>query len=166
MEKKFIQLNDNKDVLKLWIKTKDGKETGEYLEFNLEDIELLDTLQKMNDETNKNYQWIKNQITIIEKKQDFKKKNKIMTNNEEMKYNAIKQYYKKQKDIFNMFLGENGVEKLLYGRKFDWETLEEINNIIKNQISPQLNITMDNITNKIKNKYKIEMKSDDIEVVE
>lgn len=166
MEKKFIQLSDNKDVLKLWIKTKDGKETGEYLEFNLEDIELLDTLQKMNDETNKNYQWIKSQITIIEKKQDFKKKNKIMTNNEEMKYNAIKQYYKKQKDIFNMFLGENGVEKLLYGRKFDWETLEEVNNIIKNQISPQLNITMDNITNKIKNKYKIEMKSDNIEVVE
>ena len=65
-----------------------------------------------------------------------------------------------------MFLGENGVEKLLYGRKFDWETLEEVNNIIKNQISPQLNITMDNITNKIKNKYKIEMKRDDIEVVE
>lgn len=166
MEKKFIQLNDNKDVLKLWIKTKDGKETGDFLEFNLEDIELLDTLQRMNDETNKNYQWIKSQITIIEKKQDFKKKNKIMTNNEEMKYNAIKQYYKKQKDIFNMFLGENGVEKLLYGRKFDWETLEEVNNIIKNQISPQLNITMDNITNKIKNKYKIEMKNDDIEVVE
>ena len=166
MEKKFIQLNDNKDVLKLWIKTKDGKETGKYLEFNLEDIELLDTLQKMNDETNKNYQWIKSQITIIEKKQDFKKKNKIMTNNEEMKYNAIKQYYKKQKDIFNMFLGENGVEKLLYGRKFDWETLEEVNNIIKNQISPQLNITMDNITNKIKNKYKMEIKTDDVEVVE
>lgn len=165
MEKKFIQIEENKDVLKLWIKTKNGKETGDFLEFNLEDIELLDTLQKMNDETNKNYQWINNQITIIDKKQDFKKKNKIMTNNEEMKYNAIKQYYKKQKDIFNMFLGENGVEKLLYGRKFDWETLEEVSNIIKNQISPQLNVTMDNITNKIKNKYKIEIKKDNIEVV-
>lgn len=165
MEKKFIQIEENKDVLKLWIKTKDGKETGDFLEFNLEDIELLDTLQKMNDETNKNYQWINNQITIIDKKQDFKKKNKIMTNNEEMKYNAIKQYYKKQKDIFNMFLGENGVEKLLYGRKFDWETLEEVSNIIKNQISPQLNVTMDNITNKIKNKYKMEIKTDNIEVV-
>lgn len=166
MEKKFIQLDDNKDVLKLWIKSKDGKETGEYLEFNLEDIELLDTLQKMKDETNKNYQWIKSQFVIIEKKQDFKKKNKIMSNNEEMKYNAIKQYYKKQKDIFNMFLGENGVEKLLYGRKFDWETLEEVSNIIEKQISPQLNITMDNITNKIKNKYKMEIKTDNIEVVE
>lgn len=166
MEKKFIQINENEDVLKLWIKTKDGKETGEYLEFNLEDIELLDTLQKMKDETSKNYQWIKSQFVIIDKKQDFKKKNKIMTNNEEMKYNAIKQYYKKQKDIFNMFLGKNGVEKLLYGRKFDWETLEEVNNIIEKQISPQLNITMDNITNKIKNKYKMEIKTDNIEVVE
>jgi hypothetical protein len=166
MEKKFIQISENEDVLKLWIKTKDGKETGEYLEFNLEDIELLDTLQKMKDETSKNYQWIKSQFVIIDRKQDFKKKNKIMSNNEEMKYNAIKQYYKKQKDIFNMFLGENGVEKLLYGRKFDWETLEEVSNIIEKQISPQLNITMDNITNKIKNKYKMEIKTDNIEVVE
>ena len=152
-EKKYIQLDDNKDVLKLWIKTKDGQETGDYLEFNLEDIELLDTLQKMQDETTKNHQWIKSQFVIIDKKQDFKKKNKLMSNNEEMKYQAIKKYYQKQKDIFNMFLGENGVEKLLYGRKFDWQTLEEISKIIETQISPQLHITMDNITNKIKNKY-------------
>lgn len=152
-EKKYIQLYENKDILKLWIKTKDGKETGDFLEFNLEDIELLDTLQKMNDETNKNAQWLKNQILIIDKKQDFKKKNKIMSNNEEMKYKAIKEYYKKQKDIYNMFLGENGVEKLLYGRKLDWDTLEEISKIIQEQISPQLDVTMDSITNKIKEKY-------------
>lgn len=152
-EKKYIQLYENKDILKLWIKTKDGKETGDFLEFNLKDIELLDTLQKMNDETNKNAQWLKNQILIIDKKQDFKKKNKIMSNNEEMKYKAIKEYYKKQKDIYNMFLGENGVEKLLYERKLDWDTLEEISKIIQEQITPYLNLTMDSIANKIKEKY-------------
>ena len=39
MAENFIQLNKN-DTLKLGIRTEDGKDTGEFLEFNLEDIEL------------------------------------------------------------------------------------------------------------------------------
>lgn len=162
-EKKFIQLGESTNTLKLWIKTKDGKETGEFLEFNLKDIELLDRYQKMADEDNKNKQWIKNQFVIINNKQDFKKKGKIMSNNEEQKYKAILQYYKKQKEIYDLFLGEGGVDKLLYGRKFEWETLVEIEKIIKEQIAPNLNITMDNITNEIKNKYGFDNKGDVLE---
>ena len=44
MEKKFIRLNNSDDVLRLYIETKEGKETGEYLEFDMEDIDLLDNL--------------------------------------------------------------------------------------------------------------------------
>lgn len=39
MTDNFIKLNKS-DVLTLGIKTNDGKETGEFLEFDLEDIEL------------------------------------------------------------------------------------------------------------------------------
>ena len=155
MEKKFIKLNNSDDVLRLHIQTKEGKETGEYLEFDMEDIDLLDNLQKMKDEIIKNRNWLRNQFTIIEKKQDFTQKNKLMSNNEKMKYDALKSFYKKQKDIYSLFLGENGVDKLLYGRKFEWETMEEIDQIIDKQILPLLNISFDNITKKVKEKYKI-----------
>lgn len=158
-EKKFIQLGESTNILTLWIKTKDGKETGEKLEFDLKDIELLERYQKMADEDNKNKQWIQSQFVIIDKKQDFKKKGKIMSNNEEEKYKAILQYYKKQKEIYDLFLGEGGVDKLLHGRKFEWETLTEIEKIIKEQIAPNLNITMENITNEIKSKYGFNVES-------
>ena len=165
MEKKYIKLNNSDDVLRLYIQTKDGKETGEYLEFDMEDIDLLDNLQKMQNDLVKNHNWLKNQFTIIEKKQDFTKKGNLMSNNEKMKYDALKSFFNKQKEIYNIFLGENGVEKLLYGRKFEWNTMNEINEIIEKQISPYLDITMKSITDKIKNKYgQVEIK-EEIEVV-
>ena len=40
MTDNVIKLNKN-NILRLKIETADGKDTGEYLEFDLEDIELL-----------------------------------------------------------------------------------------------------------------------------
>lgn len=160
--KDFITINNKtSNVLTLWIKTKDGKETGEKIEFNLKDIELIDRFQKAFDEQTKNKNWIKNQLAIISKKQDFKKKGQLMSNNEKMEYEAIKTFYKKQKDIYDEILGKGGVDKLLYGRPLEWETLIEIETIITEQISPKLDITMKNITNEIKNKYKFDIKNNE-----
>lgn len=157
----IITIGESTNVLRLSIYTKDGKDTGEKLVFNLKDIELLDRLQKMWDEHKKNYNWINSQIKIIEKKQDFKKKGQIMSNNEKMQYDALKTYYKKQIEIYDMFLGKGGCYKLLYGRPMEWETLVEIETIIKEQIEPKLDITMDNITKEIKNKYKFDIKNNE-----
>ena len=66
-EEKYIQLGKSTNVLRLWIKTENGEKTGEYLEFNMKDIELLDRYQRMQDEFNKNQQWIQNQFVIIDK---------------------------------------------------------------------------------------------------
>lgn len=164
MDKKYIKLNNSDDVLRLYIQTKEGKETGEFIEFDMEDIDLLDKLDKMQDDLIKNHNWLKNQFIIINKKEDFVKKGKIMSNNEKMKYDALKSFYNKQKEIYNLFLGENGVEKLLYGRKFEWKTMEEIDKIIKEQIAPYLDITMKNITDKVKNKYS-NVKKEEIEII-
>lgn len=156
----YIQLNKS-NVLKLGIKTEDGKDTGEYLEFDLEDIELPMRYQTLLEEDKKNMQYLKNQITIIDKKQDHKGK-KLMSANEEAKIKVLNEFYKKEVDIYNMFLGENGVQKLLNGRKIGWTTLQEIGEIIEKQIQPRLEINMKSIEDKIKSKYKTN-KSDVIE---
>lgn len=163
MEELKIVLNNSEDIKRFYVYTKDGKKTGEHLDFDLEDIELIDRLDRIYNKILKNQQWIKNEMTIIEKKQDFKKKNSLMSNNEKLKYEAIKKYYNEQRNAFDLFLGENGVEKLLYGRKFEWGTLNEISEIISNQIYPQLKISMKNITEKVKEKYKKPIENDVLE---
>lgn len=163
MEELKIVLNNSEDIKRFYVYTKDGKKTGEHLDFDLEDIELIDRLDRIYNKILKNQQWIKNEMTVIDKKQDFKKKNSLMSNNEKLKYEAIKKYYNEQRNAFDLFLGENGVEKLLYGRKFEWGTLNEISEIISNQIYPQLKISMKNITEKVKEKYKNKIENDVLE---
>lgn len=142
----------NENILKLEIVDELGNSTGEYLEFDLEDIELPFKYQEIIERLKKSRQNLKNQFTIIEKKQDHKGK-KLMSSNEEEKLKALNNFYKEQVEIYNIFLGENGVQKLLNGRKLRWTTLSEIDELIEKQIAPQLNITMGDITKKIKSKY-------------
>ena len=165
MTDNFIKLNKD-DVLRLGIKTHDGKDTGEYLEFDLEDIELPLKYQELVEKDKKNKEQLKNQLLIIDKRKDVKGK-KLLTKNEEDKIKALNDFFNKEKEIYNMFLGERGVEKLLNGRKLGWTSLQEIDNIINKQISPYLDIRMDRITDKIKGKYKpVEEQTEQAEVLE
>ena len=152
MTDNVIKLNKN-NILRLKIETADGKDTGEYLEFDLEDIELLLRYQELLEKDKKNKEWLRNQVLIINKREDVQGK-KMLTKNEEDTIKALRDFFNKEIEVYNMFLGENGVQKLLNGRKVNWDTLKEIDLIIEKQIVPQLNITMDKITDKIKNKYK------------
>lgn len=142
----------NENILKLEIVDEKGNSTNEYLEFDLEDIELPFKYQEIIERLKKSRQNLKNQFTIIEKKQDHKGK-KLMSSNEEEKLKALNNFYKEQVEIYNIFLGENGVQKLLNGRKLRWTTLSEIDELIEKQIAPQLDLTMEDITKKIKSKY-------------
>lgn len=151
MTDNFIQLSKG-NVLTLKIRTAEGKETGEVLEFDLEDIELPLRYQDLLDKDKKNKENLRNQILIIDRRQDVKGK-KLLSKNEEDKYKALNDFFKKEAEIYNMFLGERGVEKMLNGRKLGWFTLGEIDKIITEQILPHLDLTMDSITNKIKEKY-------------
>lgn len=154
---KYIQLNKT-NILKLGIRDYEGNETGEYLEFDLEDIEIPLRYQELLEKEKKNRTWIKNQFLIIDKKQDVKGK-KLMSKNEEEKIRVLNEFFKKEVEIYNMFLGENGVQKLLNGRKIGWTTLDEIDEIIIKQIVPHLDLNMEKISDKIKNKYnKVEIK--------
>ena len=156
MTDNFIQLEKD-EVLRLGIKTNDGKDTGEFLEFDLEDIELPLKYQELIEKDKKNKEWLRNQFLIIEKRQDVKGK-QLLSKNEEDKIKAINDFLKKETEIYNIFLGENGVQKLLNGDKLKWSSLKTIDEIITKQIMPRLNINMNKITDKIKEKYSDALK--------
>ena len=153
MKDNYIQLKDYEDILVLPIKTSKGEDTGNYLEFDLEDVEVPLKYQDMIEKDKKNREYLKNQIFIIDKRQDVKGK-KILSKNQEDRIKAVIDFFKKEKEVYDMFLGEGGVDKILNGRKFHWDTLQEISEIIDQQIAPKLDISMKKISEKIKNKYK------------
>ena len=151
MTDNYIQLNKN-DVLRLGIKDSEGNPTGEYLEFDLEDIELPIRYQDLLEQEKKNMERLRNTTLIIDKRQDVKGK-KLLSKNEEDEIRATIDFFKKETEIYNMFLGENGVQKLLNGRKFNWGTLGEINQIIDKQILPHIDFKIENIADKVAKKY-------------
>ena len=148
----YIQLKENENILKLRIRDEERNDTGEFLEFNLEDIELPLKYQDAVEQEKKNRMYCKNQLDIINKKQDHKGK-KLLSSKEEETIKAMVEFYKKEVEIYNIFLGENGVQKLLNGRQLSWSTLEEIDEIIKTSILPKLEINSQNIREKIVSKY-------------
>ena len=158
MEAEVFTKSDNtiqlkkKDVVKFKILDEDGNDTGEELEFDMGDIELPLRLQDLIEEDKLNRANLKNRFIVIDKKQDHKGK-KMLSSNEEEKIKAMKDFLNKEVEIYNMFLGENGVQKLLYGRKLSWDTLSEINDIITDVITPKLDISLNNMTKRIKEKY-------------
>ncbi len=151
MTDNVIKLNNN-DILRLEIETQDGEKTGECLEFDLTDIELPLIYQELIEKDKKNKAYLKNMLAIIEKRQDVKGK-KLLSKNEEDSIRAVREFFKKEEEIYNMFLGQNGVKKLLNGRKLSIATLDEIDEIIEKQIAPYLDNKMEKIQDKIKQKY-------------
>lgn len=158
MKDNFIQLGKS-DVLTLKIKTDTGEFTGEALTFDLSDPDLLLRYQDLIEQDKKNWQNTRNKIVIIEKQQDHKGK-KLLSSNQEAKIRATSEFFKREQEIFDMFLGDGGTEKLLNGRKFSWDTMAEIKKIILEQIAPYLDKTMDNLTKKIKQEYGTDIFSD------
>jgi hypothetical protein len=148
----YIQIKNDGDILELKIVDEKGHETGESLVFNLEDIELPIKYQQIIEDDKKARLDLKNQFIIIDKKQDHKGK-KLLSANEEAKIKALQEFYKKEVQIYNMFLGERGVEKLLNGRELSWSTLDYIDELINKYIMPKIKVSAESIKNKIMKKY-------------
>lgn len=151
MTENYIQLNKS-NIIRLGIRTADGKETGEFLEFDFEDLELPLRYQELLEKDKKNREWARNQIRIIEKREDVKGK-KLFSKNQEDEIKVVNEFFKKEVEVYNMFLGENGVQKLLNGRKLGWTTLDEIDELIEKYISPHIKTSQESIEKKIKEKY-------------
>lgn len=149
-QENFIQLKKD-NILKIGIKTFDGIATGEYLEFDLEDIDLALRLNECEKRHRNNIKNLKYQYIIIDKKQDKKGKN-LVSWKEEEKLKALKKFYEEEEKALDLFLGKNGTKKILNGRKPYYSMYEDISEILE-PILPKLKIRVDDITAKIEEKY-------------
>ena len=160
----YIQIKEKNTII-LGIKDKEGNDTGEVLKFQMNDINLPLRYQELLEKDKRNKTELRNQLLIIDKRQDVKGK-KLMSKNEEDKIKALNDFFKKETEVYNMFLGENGVQKLLNGRKLGWTSLQEIDEIITKQVAPYLDLNMTKITEKVKKKYGIPETKEEVEVLE
>ena len=147
----FIQIKKN-NVLKIGIKDENGVETGEFLEFDMDDIELPLRINKCDIEHRKNIKTLQNYFTIIDKKED-KKGKYVLSWKEEEKIKCLKKFYEDEMKVLDMFLGEGGTKKLLNGRNPYYSMYEDIEQMLE-QIMPLLKKSMININDTIKQKYK------------
>lgn len=146
----FIQLKKS-NILRIGIKDENGNDTGEHLEFDMEDIELPLRLNECEARHRKNLEFLKMQFVIIDKKED-KKGKFILSWKEEEKLKVLQEFYKREMEALDLFLGQNGTNKLLNGRKPYYSMYEDINDMLV-PILPKLKLKADDIANKIKEKY-------------
>lgn len=141
-------------TLKFNIIDSDGNDTGNFLEFDLEDVELPINIIKAQVEHEKNKNWIKTKFIAIEKKED-KSGKYVISQKEEEKVKALKEYFEKEIKALNLFLGDGAIEKLLNGRKPYLNMFEDI----CEELEPIMPIIEENVQSAkdiIINKYKKE----------
>lgn len=146
----FIQLKKD-NILRIGIKTADGKDTGEHLEFDMEDVELPLRINECEAQHRKNINDLRMKTLLIDKKED-KKGKKILSWKEEEKIKLFKEFYEKEMESLDLFLGKGGTAKLLNGRKPYYSMYEDISEMLK-PILPLLQKSTDDIINKVKEKY-------------
>lgn len=142
------------NVLKLKLKNEMGEDTGEYLEFDLEDIELPLRYQQAIEEHKKNYNSLKNQLLIISKKQDHSGK-KLLSSNQEASLIALSEFYKKEIKIMDLFLGDGKTQMILDKVMRRKPYLTMFNDIMESieKVSDLFNVGYSSIEDKIKEKY-------------
>lgn len=144
------------NVLKITLYNEKGEDSGEYLEFDLEDIELPLKYQQAIEDHKKNYNSLKNQLLIISKKEDHTGK-KLLSSNQEAEFKALSDFYQKEMKTMDLFIGEGKtrviLEKVMRRRPY----ITMFNDIIESleQVSHLFNNGYKSIEEKIKEKYSI-----------
>lgn len=149
----FIKLPEN-DVIKIGIKDSKGNDTGEHLEFDLEDFTLLKRLNQMRINHTRNLQYYDNQNLILSKKQDYTPKNSMFTYKELRQIEIAEEFCKKEMETIDLFIGEGKTQMILdlIGRKPYLTMFNDIYKMLE-PITPIIEKEKNKLEDKIKEKY-------------
>ena len=130
-----------------------GNDTGFEFVFDMEDIELPLRIDQAYYEHRKNLQAIKNQLRIIDKKED-RKKDGVLTWKQREGLLAYKEYYEKDIKAMDMIIGEGKTKEFLkvVRRKPYYSMFDDICELLE-PLMPKLKSITEDITDKIKEKY-------------
>ena len=145
-----IQLkNDN--LFKIGIKNAEGKDTGEIITIDMEDIELPLKLQECETKIKQNEMWLGIQKKQIESRPD-KKGKKLLSANQESLIKLLNEFYARQTKAWEIFLGDGAISKILCGRKPYYTMFAELNEQLM-PLMPKIKENCKSIQEKIKTKY-------------
>lgn len=166
----YINLKNKKDIFKLGIIDEEGKivkdDSGNEvcLEFDLGDIELPLKYNKCVNLIGEARRKLKSQLIIIDKKQDHKGK-QLLSSNEEAKARAVKVFYKEMENAMDLFLGKGGTKKYLNGRNPYWEMWDDMSEALEPHLD-KMKLTVSDMTNRIREKYKVSETEEDVLTIE
>ncbi len=140
----YIQLKKD-DILRVGIKDANGKDTGEHLEFDLEDIELPLRIEEAMEKHKRNMEELQKRKFILDKNKDNKR-------NDMETLKLMKEFFVKEEKTLDMFLGKGGTKKMLNGRKYHYTMFDDIIEML-DPIFPLIEERAGKIADKIKNKY-------------
>nr|DAV93878.1 MAG TPA: hypothetical protein [Caudoviricetes sp.] len=149
------------NIFRVGIQDQDGNDTGNILEFDLEDLELPFKAQEAEYQHKKNIEKLKADFVLADKKPE-KKGKKLMSSREEEKLRALREFYSQEEKALDLFLGEGGTRKLLNGRKPYYEMFDDILEYLE-PIVPKLELHKEDIVEKIKKKYSSKKEDNVIE---
>ena len=155
-----IQLKQD-NLLKIGIKNAEGKDTGEIITIDLEDIKLPLRCQESEKMIKDNNKWLQAQRIMIEKRPD-KKGKKLLSANEEALLKLVNEYYEKQTKAYELVLGEGSIKKILCGREMYITFFSDLEEQMK-KLRPKLNQNAVDLKEKIKsNTEKYAKKDSDV----
>ena len=142
-----IQLKQD-NLFKIGIKNAEGKDTGEIITIDLEDIKLPLRCQESEKMIKDNNRWLQAQRIMIEKRPD-KKGKKLLSANEEALLKLVNEYYEKQTKAYELVLGEGAIKKILCGREIYITFFSDLEEQMK-KLKSKLNQNAVDIKEKIK----------------
>ena len=153
----YIQLKKGNKI-KIGIKDDKGIDTGEYLEFDFEGTQTLLKMNKSDIMHKQNVMWLNNSLIILNKKED-KKGKYLLSWKQEEELKIYDEFYKKEMEAMDLFLGEGGSKKLLNAREPYYTMYEDAGEYIA-QVLPLLKANIKDINKQIISKYSDETESE------
>lgn len=137
----FVQLVKRDSLVKIGIKDVNGNDTGKYLKFDLERVNYPLKISECVELHKKNLIWLRDRQIVLSKKED-KKGKKILSWKEEEGIKLYEEFYKKEMEALDMFLGEGATQMIL--DLYETEPYYSMFDDIVKVINPIMPILQDN----------------------